>query len=394
MTTPMTSRERLVAAYAHKPVDRIPCSPRLWAWLLERYGNSDTNTLLRVAAEFDFDPHVNISVFDEPVGLHCSPHIRLAKVQCRQTKRQEHGFTVIRRVFKTPEGILTDETRVPPHDRSFGIGPNPVRTEHLVKAPADLKRLRYLIPDRSKTSFQPYFTEERRVGQRGLVSLAVLSPLCHRAADACAMEELMMAWHTDRQFFDELLHLFHREMMQEIRLALSAGVRYFSANWYENSLSAGWSPKIWQQSFAPQLLELTTAIHNAGGKVNLYDDGKCAAILELLADCGVDVLQTLTPPPVGDVDLADAKRRIGHRVCLMGHTDLLYVLLKGTPALVEQTVREAMQVGAPGGGFILGTSDSVRDGTPPENIRTYFQAARKYGIRYAIKGPRRTGAAS
>ena len=38
-----------------------------------------------------------------------------------------------------------------------------------------------------------------------------------------------------------------------------------------------------------------------------------------------------------------------------------------------------MEVAAPGSGFIFGTSDSIREGTPRENVRTYFEAARKYG---------------
>jgi uroporphyrinogen decarboxylase len=113
--------------------------------------------------------------------------------------------------------------------------------------------------------------------------------------------------------------------------------------------------------------------------VNFYDDGKCMPLLELLADCGIDVLQTLTPPPVGDVDLAEAKRRIGAKVCLMGFVDLIYVLQRGTPDLVERTVRDAITIAAPGGGFILGTSDSIRDGTPIENVRAYFRTAREYG---------------
>jgi len=82
---------------------------------------------------------------------------------------------------------------------------------------------------------------------------------------------------------------------------------------------------------------------------------------------------------VGDIDLADAKRRIGERVCLMGYVDLLYVLKMGTPELVERTVKEAIETAAPGGGFILGTSDSIREGTPEANVRAYFDAALRYG---------------
>jgi len=84
-------------------------------------------------------------------------------------------------------------------------------------------------------------------------------------------------------------------------------------------------------------------------------------------------------PPVGDVDLAEVKRRIGDRVCLKGYTDLIYVLKLGNPKLIEKTVRNAIAVAGPTG-FILGTSDSIRDGTPIENVQAYFAAARKYGM--------------
>jgi uroporphyrinogen decarboxylase len=58
------------------------------------------------------------------------------------------------------------------------------------------------------------------------------------------------------------------------------------------------------------------------------------------------------------------------------------VIKMGTPEQIEQTVREAIEIAAPGGGFILGSSDSIREGTPLQNVRAYFAAALKYG-RYA-----------
>lgn len=62
----------------------------------------------------------------------------------------------------------------------------------------------------------------------------------------------------------------------------------------------------------------------------------------------------------------------------MGYVDLLYVIQRGTPKLIERTVREAIDTAGPTG-FILGSSDSIRDGTPMENVRAYFEAAREYG---------------
>ena len=376
----MTSRQRLLAAYSHQPVDRIPCSPRVAAWMREYYGDSGLETVLHMADEFGFDPHTNVGVHSHPVGLTPSVSFNLPQVEMSAAEEEPDGdLRVVRRVFKTPAGELTDVTKIPPAgDRTFGMSPNPVRTEFLVKERHDLEALRYLMPDHSAVSMEPYFTAERLFGERGLVALNIMSPLCHRAGDALSMEDLMVAFYEDREFFDALVGMFHSEMMAEIEHAIEAGVVHFFANWYYNSMSAGWSPTIWREAFAPQLTAMCDRVHAVGGTVNFYDDGKFMPIADLLADTGIDVLQTLTPPPVGDTDLAELKRRIGDRVCLMGYVDLIYVVQRGTPELIDQTVKQAIEIAGPTG-FILGSSDSFRDGTPVENIRAYFDAARRYG---------------
>lgn len=375
----MTPRQRLLAAYARQPVDRVPCSPRVWAWMRDHYGDADDRTLLRMAAEYGFDPHSVVSVHTHVTGLTARTDFALPHVEVAAQEARDGDLRVVRRTFRTPAGTLTDVTKMPPAgDRRYGISPNPVRTEYLVKGPGDLQALTYLLGDSAQASLAPYFAAERLFGDRGLVELNIMSQMCHRAGDAMAMEDLMVAYYEDRGFFAALIDIFQRQMMAEVAHALDAGVRHFFANWYYNSLSAGWSPRIWEEVFAPQLTELCTAVHARGGTVNLYDDGRLMAVAGLMAAAGVDALQTLTPPPVGDTDLAAIKRRIGDRVCLMGYVDLLHVIQRGTPALIEQTVRQAIELAGPTG-FILGTSDSIRDGTPEANVRAYFAAAQRYG---------------
>ena len=91
-------------------------------------------------------------------------------------------------------------------------------------------------------------------------------------------------------------------------------------------------------------------------------------------------METLTPPPVGDIDLAEAKQMIGDRVCLKGNIDIVYVIKNGTPDMVRSSVRKAIEDAASGGGFILSTSDSIRDASPRENVLAYFQTARESGV--------------
>jgi uroporphyrinogen-III decarboxylase len=83
--------------------------------------------------------------------------------------------------------------------------------------------------------------------------------------------------------------------------------------------------------------------------------------------------------PEGDFDLRRAKAAIGSQVALKGYVDLLYVVQRGTPQQVERTVAEAMEIAKPGGGFIIGSSDSFGEGTPPENVHAYFRACLMYG---------------
>jgi hypothetical protein len=108
----------------------------------------------------------------------------------------------------------------------------------------------------------------------------------------------------------------------------------------------------------------------------------CGAIgdrLELLADTGTDGIDTLDPPPLGDVDLAEAKRRVGGRLFLKGNVDPVGTMLLGSTDAVREDAARRIAIGAPGGGYILSTACSVPPGAPPENVmqlRAAVDAAR------------------
>ncbi len=82
---------------------------------------------------------------------------------------------------------------------------------------------------------------------------------------------------------------------------------------------------------------------------------------------------------MGDFDLADAKRTYGDQITFKGYIDLICVLQKGTVADVRRAVKYACEIGGERGGFLLGTSDSMRTGTPKENIDAYLEYGREFG---------------
>jgi uroporphyrinogen-III decarboxylase len=59
----------------------------------------------------------------------------------------------------------------------------------------------------------------------------------------------------------------------------------------------------------------------------------------------------------GDADLAEAKRRIGDRVCLIGGFDQFHFFTGCTASETRAEVRRCFEAAGDGGGFILSPSD-------------------------------------
>jgi uroporphyrinogen-III decarboxylase len=377
----MTSRERVLTAMRGGIPDRVPISPRIGAFLPGYYGASSWMHHLKAAKEFGYDICLATS-HAVPSFIH-APDLRYGfvapEVEVVQETREQDGGITVKRTFKTPAGPLTDVTFRAPGGREYGVSPSPVKHEHLIKDRDDLERIRYILPGPETVNMATYHEIDQLVGDAGIIEMSQYPPFDHFLGDARGVIQLMMDYHLDRDFFDEMFALFETHSQAVLKAALEQGVRYVFGSWFYASLSAGWSPTIFRDYFVPQIRAAAELVHSYDGIYHAYDDGKMMETLGDYVDAGVDVIETLTPPPVGDVDLAEAKRLYGDKVCLKGYVDLLYVLKMGTVEDVRRTVREAIEIASPGGGFILGTSDSIREGTPIENIRAYFETAHAYG---------------
>lgn len=378
----MTSKERIIKTIKGEEVDMLPVSPRMGYALLKKYGNASLNSHMKFQKVYDYDiMFITGSGLPNPIDNGASIDIPYTEnVEAKKKEWFEGDLKVVERVFNTPAGTLRDITKIAPSGREYGMSPNPVIIEHLIKDRSDLEKLEYLMPQPSKhCDLKKYYKEKAQLKDNGIVQVCIRCPLDHLAGMARGMEQLMIDYYDDRKFFDDIISFFMKRTMGETKVCLEEGVDHIFGSWYFTSISAGWSPKMFRDLFLPLMKEHIELVHSYGATYDLYDDGKCMDVMEYYGESGTDILETLTPPPVGDVDLAKTKKMIGEKVCLKGFIDLIYVVQLGTPELVRNTIKEAIDIAAPGGRFILGNSDSFREGTPWENIETYFKYAREYG---------------
>jgi len=139
------------------------------------------------------------------------------------------------------------------------------------------------------------------------------------------------------------------------------------------------SPRQYQQFVLPYEREIVERIKQEGVPVYTHTCGDIGDRLELMVDTGIDGIDTLDPPPLGSIDLEDAKRRIGDRVFFKGNIDPVNTLLKKSREEVRQDALRRLAVGSPGGGYILSSACSVSPRVPPENLTVLVEASRQFG---------------
>ena len=98
-----------------------------------------------------------------------------------------------------------------------------------------------------------------------------------------------------------------------------------------------------------------------------------------MAETGIDGLDTLDPPPLGNVELAEAKRAIGDRLFIKGNMNSVALLDYKTKEQVIAEASERIRIGKPGGGYILSTACSVAPRVEPWKLELLTPLAEEIG---------------
>ncbi len=132
------------------------------------------------------------------------------------------------------------------------------------------------------------------------------------------------------------------------------------------------STKHFDEFVQPNLKKYSKAFAEAGGIWLPYMAGDTTPVLERFVEAGA--------PALGVdwfVDLVDAKRRVGDKLLLFGNIRPLLILY-GTPEEVAKEAEECIRKAGKGGGFCLSSGCEVPPESPPENIKTIVDTAKKF----------------
>jgi len=114
-------------------------------------------------------------------------------------------------------------------------------------------------------------------------------------------------------------------------------------------------------------------------KIYTHTCGGIGDRLDLMLRTGLDGIDTLDPPPLGTVDLAEAAPTLEGKAFIKGNLDPVNTLLYGNQQMVREAVAERLQIAKPGGGYILSTACSVAPAVKPELIEFMSGLTRELG---------------
>lgn len=132
-----------------------------------------------------------------------------------------------------------------------------------------------------------------------------------------------------------------------------------------------------RQYLRPYYEETVATAHAHGLPVICHSDGNMWPFMEDLIEIGFDGTHPIQPQCM---DIAEVKRKLGDRMCLVGNIDCRDLLCFGTEEEVERTVEETISVAAPRGGYMLCSSNSIHPDVRPQNYLAMVKAGQKYGL--------------
>jgi hypothetical protein len=255
-------------------------------------------------------------------------------------------------------------------------------TEHLIKTKSDIDLIE-AYATAPKCDVAAVNREATAFGDRGIVRGHICcfdvfgQPGCWQdAACLVGIQELIMATYDDPAWVHELLGILQRRKLTYARSLAGAAYDLLELGGGDAS-STVISPAIFDTFVAPYDEPIIAAAHEAGQRIVYHTCGGMMPLLERIAAMRPDAMETFTPKGMGgDADLAEAKRRIGDRVCMIGGFDQFHFFQDCAPEAIRSEVRRCFEAAGPGGGYILSPSDHFFD-ADLASIRTFAEAAQE-----------------
>lgn len=340
----LTVKERLLNSIAKKETDRLAWSPFLAYWWEQQPEEVTAQGQLAFLESIGADPLLrgfgSLYRIEDPGCEEVST--------TRGSQRQTQMIT--------PVGTLSlVHTYVAQANTWF-------LTEHPVKTKEDFKILAY-IAQHMKLGYDPALEQQvREMGDRALMvpQISPFGKTCFQSLieHYVGTEELVYALADYPEAVEECLEAMREPARRAAQMAAQSDMEVFL--FWEDSSTTNISPELFDRYTAPEITEWAQLLHREGKLLMHHACGHIRDLLSNMCRTGIDCIESISPPPTGNVELWEAQRLTGGSVSLIGGIEPT-VFSGSTKEELTDYVRQLLSRMNPRG-FLLANSDSC----PPD----------------------------
>lgn len=140
-------------------------------------------------------------------------------------------------------------------------------------------------------------------------------------------------------------------------------------------LNEYFSPKQYQEFYWPTLKEVIEELIKLGFVPSIFYEGYHDAHLESI----LELPKGKTIAKFEKTNLKKAKDVIGDHACIIGGPPAS-LFLSGTPAKIDEYVKDLMEDVKEGGGFVLAPGVNIPEEADPANVKALMNAVEKHGV--------------
>ena len=344
----MNSRERVMAAIAHKRVDRIPM-------FMDCTTTDVLENVIRAAG--------------------CNTEEEMLKklhIDCRWCNCMD-DFNAVNTYGK---GTFVDMWGV---EKSIYGG---IPTAHPLSGLESAEQIEEYShwPDPDQIDYDKYIEKMKQYEEYAVFG-GMWSPFLEQATMLVGMENLMVMMYEDPELVDELLDkilVFYLECNRRMfEKAGSLMQIFFMGDDYGTQNSLLYGPDLFRRFIKPRLKKLYDLAKSYGYVVQQHSCGSVVKIIPDLIENGLNGLHPIQVSAAG-MELTKLKEEFGKKLYFAGSIDAMHLLIDGTDEKIEAKIRETMEL-FDEGGFIFGPSQGFLPEIEPARIVRMYELGYQYG---------------
>lgn len=171
----------------------------------------------------------------------------------------------------------------------------------------------------------------------------------------------------------ETLESMYRVSREAAEIAADSPSQFFLS--WEDTSTTNISPQYYRDYILPEINMWCEILHKKGKRYIQHACGKLKALLPDMGGSEIDVLESVSPAPTGDVTLSEVDEKFPEHIAIIGGIEPVE-LLYGSTEDVRNSAKELLAV-MQNRGYVLANSDSCPPGVSIEKFEALAQLVKE-----------------